>query len=285
VLAGIGLAEAMAAAGNGKEARSAYDALLQEAPPDLLADTRARLLTSSAALAIDRFERERAFAESAAAIALCRTACGERMRIEAVLSRGNVLFGFQDDEGAITELEHALAMQKHFHGGPHVAIAATEQLLSRAHRRLGHLDQAEHLARDALSIVEASVPDPHSRRSDALDTVWQVLIDENKFDEAEAFGRRVIAMDEATLGPTHPAVATSHSTLGYTYLKRDKFVEASNEYRAALAIAEKVPDNVRRSAVYRSQLGVSLGAGWVRDIINATIGAVIILVILSLIRR
>ena len=33
------------------------------------------------------------------------------------------------------------------------------------------------------------------------------------------------------------------------------------------------------------QLGVSLGAGWVRDIINATIGAVIILVILSLIKR
>jgi len=33
------------------------------------------------------------------------------------------------------------------------------------------------------------------------------------------------------------------------------------------------------------QLGVHLGAGWVRDIINATIGAVIILVILSLIRR
>ena len=33
------------------------------------------------------------------------------------------------------------------------------------------------------------------------------------------------------------------------------------------------------------QLGVNLGVGWVRDIINATIGAVIILVILSLIRR
>ena len=33
------------------------------------------------------------------------------------------------------------------------------------------------------------------------------------------------------------------------------------------------------------QLGVNLGGGWVRDIINATIGGVIILVILSLIRR
>ena len=33
------------------------------------------------------------------------------------------------------------------------------------------------------------------------------------------------------------------------------------------------------------QLGVSLGVGWVREIVNATIGAVIILVILSLIKR
>jgi uncharacterized membrane protein YeaQ/YmgE (transglycosylase-associated protein family) len=33
------------------------------------------------------------------------------------------------------------------------------------------------------------------------------------------------------------------------------------------------------------QLGVNLGVGWVRDIINATIGAVIILVILALIKR
>jgi uncharacterized membrane protein YeaQ/YmgE (transglycosylase-associated protein family) len=32
-------------------------------------------------------------------------------------------------------------------------------------------------------------------------------------------------------------------------------------------------------------LGVSLGIGWVRDIVNATIGAVVVLVILSLVRR
>ena len=33
------------------------------------------------------------------------------------------------------------------------------------------------------------------------------------------------------------------------------------------------------------QLGVNLGGGWIRDIINATIGGVVILVILSLVRR
>ena len=32
-------------------------------------------------------------------------------------------------------------------------------------------------------------------------------------------------------------------------------------------------------------LGVSLGVGWVRDIVNATIGAGVVLVILSLVRR
>ena len=32
-------------------------------------------------------------------------------------------------------------------------------------------------------------------------------------------------------------------------------------------------------------LGVSLGVGWVRDIVNATIGAVVVLVILSLVKR
>ena len=33
------------------------------------------------------------------------------------------------------------------------------------------------------------------------------------------------------------------------------------------------------------QLGFSMGGGWVRDIVNATIGGVIILVILSFIKR
>ena len=33
------------------------------------------------------------------------------------------------------------------------------------------------------------------------------------------------------------------------------------------------------------QLGVGLGGGWLRDIVNATVGAVVILVILALIKR
>ena len=33
------------------------------------------------------------------------------------------------------------------------------------------------------------------------------------------------------------------------------------------------------------QLGINIGTGWVREIINATIGGVIVLVIIALIRR
>ena len=259
VVAGIGLAEALAAAGQRTPSRDLYDALLNLPSTDIPVDVRVRLLTGSVSLAIDRFERDRAFAESAQAIALCTAACSERMHIETLLARGNVLFGFQENANSIPMLEEALAQQQHLYAGPHVAIAATEQLLSRAQRRLGRLDKAEQLARDALATTEASVPDPHSRRSDALDTVWQVLIDERKLDEAEAIGKRVIAMDEATLGFAHPGLATSHATLGYTYLLRDKYVPAIEQYRAALEISEPLADSERRSAMYRSQLGSAIG--------------------------
>ncbi len=259
VLAGIGEAEALMADGKLDRARALFDELLPHAQNDLPLEVRARLLTGSASLAVERFERERAFADSKQAIAICESGCSARMRIQALMVRGLVFASFAQDTEAISVLQHALTLQKVLYAGPHVDIADTEQLLSRAQRRLGHLDQAEQLARTALATVEASVPDPHFRRADALDTVWQVLIDERKLDEAEAFGRRVIAMNEATLGQVHPALATSHATLGYTYLRREKYAEAISEYQAALAISEKIPDNQRHSAIYRSQLGTSLG--------------------------
>lgn len=259
ILAGIGLAEAQAAAGERTPARELYDTLMKSPMSALAVDVRARLLTGSAMLAIDRFERERAFSESAQAAALCANTCGERMHIQTVITRGNVLFGFQQDAESIVEMERALALQQRLYAGPHVAIAETQQLLSRAQRRLGRLDKAEQLARDALATIEASVPDPHSRRSDALDTLWQLLIDEKKLDEAEAIGKRVVAMDEATLGPAHPALASSHATLGYTYMLRDKYAAAIEQYRSALAISEPIPDNQRRSSIYRSQLGAATG--------------------------
>lgn len=259
ILAGIGLAEAQAAAGERTAARELYNTLMKSPMSALAVDVRVRLLTGSAMLAIDRFERERAFAESAQAITLCANACSERMRIQSVLARGNVLFGFQQDTESVAMMERALALQQQLYAGPHVAIAETQQLLSRAQRRLGRLDKAEQLARDALATIEASVPDPHSRRSDALDTLWQLLIDERKLDEAEAIGQRIVAMDEATLGPAHPALASSHATLGYTYMLRDKYAAAIEQYRAALAISEPIPDNQRRIAIYRSQLGAATG--------------------------
>ncbi len=259
ILAGIGEAEALMADGKLDRARAMFDEMLQHAPNDLPVDVRVRLLDGSNSLAVDRFERERALADSKQAIAICESGCSARARIQALSVRGLVLASFAQDAEAISVLQQALILQKAFYSGPDVAIADTEQLLSRAHRRLGQLDEAEKLARSALATVEASVPDPHVRRADALDTVWQVLIDERKLDEAEAFGKRVIAMNEVTLGLSHPGLATSHATLGYTYLRREKYPEAISEYRVALAISEKIPDNQRRSAIYQSQLGASLG--------------------------
>ncbi len=260
LLAGFGLARALGDAGKRPEARALYDELLQQQDLRSDPDLRSRLLAASALLAIARYERERAEQESIAALALCNSGkCTEPTRIAAMLARGHVLANFQHDEEAIKVMEEALTAQLAWFAGPHINIAANQQGLSRAYRRLGQFDRAEELARDSLAIVEASVPDPHVRRTDALDTLRQVLIDMRRFDEAEELGLRIIAMDQLTLGPDHPGVATSENTLGFTYMMDAKFAPAIEHYRAALAVSERIPDNHRRSAIYRSNLGVSIG--------------------------
>ncbi|MEO7323255.1 MAG: tetratricopeptide repeat protein [Dokdonella sp.] len=259
LLAGLALARAMTDAGQGSEARALLDTLLQTSERLADADLRARILEASAHLGVDRFEQQRSEDESARALALCETACSGPTRVMVLLTRGWVLAGFQHDEAAIAVFEQALALQRQLYDGPHVAIADTLQSLSRAQRRLGRLDRAEALARESLAIVEASAPDPHMRRSDALDALRQVLIDSGKLDEAIALGLRIIAMDRATLGPRHTSVATGENTLGFTYVRAQQYANAAEHYRAALAIAERIPDNVRRSAIYRSNLGEVLG--------------------------
>ena len=156
-------------------------------------------------------------------------------------------------------MEQALALQRDTYGGPHVAIAETLQRLSRVERRLDRLDAAETLARESLVIVEASVPDPHRARAEALDALWQVLIDRNREAEAVAVGERVVAMDEATLGATHPAVATSKNTLGFAYNRAGDSVRAIAAHREAVAISMRYPENARRTALYKGNLGEQLG--------------------------
>jgi eukaryotic-like serine/threonine-protein kinase len=256
--AGLGLAQTRREAGMNAAARALLDELLERGKGGGDAVLQARVLSASADLGTERFERERALSESATAVALCEQGCDDRTRILTLVTRGNVLAGFQDDDDAIPVLERAATEQQRMYGGPHVETAATLQSLSRAYRRSGRLDRAESLARDSLAIVEASVPDPHQRRSDALDTLRQVLIDSRQFDEAVALGLRIIAMDEATRGPAHPALATDQNTLGFTYLLQGDFERAAEHFRAALALAEALRDE-RRSGIYQADLGYSIG--------------------------
>ena len=258
LLAGLGLAQARSEAGQLAAARTLYDELLDRSRSVDADELQARLLSASADLGIERFERERALAESARAVELCHQACNERTRILTLVTRGYVLSSFQDDAAAIPVLEEALDQQRRMFGAPHIEIAGTLQALSRAYRRSGRLDRAETLARESLKIVEASLPDPHQRRADALDTLRQVMIDSRQLGEAVALGLRIIAIDEVARGPRHPMLATDQNTLGFSYMLQGNYVNAAEHFRAALAIAEALPDE-RRSAIYQADLGYSIG--------------------------
>jgi serine/threonine-protein kinase len=258
LLAGLALAQAQGEAKLDTQARLLLDTLLQQGR-SASAELRARLLALSAEVGADHFERERALQESAQALALCTQQCDERTRILTLITRGNVLAAFQDDPAAIAVLEQAATMQRRVFGGPHVEIADTLEALSRAYRRTGRLERAESLARESLAIAEASLPDPHQRRVSALDSLRQVLMDSGKFEEAIALGLRIIAMDEVIFGPAHTSLATDENTLGYTYSMRGDFELAAQHFRIALAIAEQIPDNARRRAIYQANLGQSIG--------------------------
>jgi len=259
--AGLGLAQALGEAKLNASARGLLNTLLQQSSDSSGRELRARLFSVSAEIGVDRFERERALDESARAVALCTPQCDERTRVLTLTTRGNVLASFQDEPAAIPVLEQAVAMQRRMFGGPHVEIADTLEALSRAYRRSGKVEHAEALARESLAIVESSLPDPHQRRASALDSLRQVLMDSGKFDEAIALGLRILAMDEAIFGPRHTSLATDENTLGYTYSMREDFAPAAQHFRAALAIAEQIPDNERRSALYQANLGQAVGRG------------------------
>ncbi|HKE47075.1 MAG TPA: tetratricopeptide repeat protein [Rhodanobacteraceae bacterium] len=259
--AGLGLAETENEAKQSAAARPLLDELIRASRLHAGNALRARLLTTSSWLGVERFESERALAESAEAVSLCASGCDEHTRVETLVARGDVLASFNDEPAALPVLEQALAAQKRMFGGPHVEIADTLGMMSRAYRRIGKLDRAEELAREALAIIESSLPDPHQRRSNALDALRQVLIDSRKFDEAVVLGRRITDMDAALFGPDHTNLATDHNTLGYVYLLQGRYAEAADCFARALAIAEKIPDNERKVAIYQADLGYSIGLG------------------------
>jgi tetratricopeptide (TPR) repeat protein len=172
-----------------------------------------------------------------------------------------VLASFNDEPAALPVLEQALTAQRRMFVGPHVEIADTLGMMSRAYRRIGKLDRAEALARESLAIIESSLPDPHQRRSNALDALRQVLIDSRKFDEAVALGQRITKMDDALFGPDHTNLATDHNTLGYVYLLQGHYAQAADCFSIALAIAQKIPDNERKVGIYQADFGYAVGLG------------------------
>jgi tetratricopeptide (TPR) repeat protein len=254
--AGLMLARAEQAVGRRADARSRTDALL-----GLRSRTqpfRSELLAFSAQLAAEMYERARALRESAQATADCEQ-CPALTRARVLLARGDVLAQFQEDAAALGYFEQALDLQRSMHGAQHIAVAETLQRLSRLERRLDHMERAEALARESLAIVEASVPAPHQSRSQALDTLWQVLIDSNRDLEAIELGEQVVAMDEATLGSSHPARATAKNTLAFVHQRLGHVDRAIAGYREAIAISSQWPENLRRTATYKANLGNELG--------------------------
>ncbi|MBO9664176.1 serine/threonine-protein kinase [Dokdonella sp.] len=275
--AGLAHAAVLVDAGRRGEARATMDALLAEWPRANGADLRARALTASVMLRTHELERERALVESAEALDTCAGgACRVPTHIAALIARGEAFSANYDDASAIAPLEAALASQRSLYEGPHVETANIQRLLGLALGRLGQGDRAEVAAREALAIVEASFPDPHYRRVEALSSLNLVLMDRYKMDEVLQLSQRLVAMRSATLGPDHPKVAFDYNNLGALRARVGDYAAAEREFRAALDIVEARHPGSMQATIYRGNLagllalrGDPAGMPMLRDVIAA----------------
>ena len=104
----------------------------------------------------------------------------------------------------------------------------------------GQLDDAEPLARRALSIRVACFGDDDALVARSRNNLASVLFDLERYAEAEPIFRQALASKEAALGPDHPSVATTLSSLGRLLQRLGDYTGAEVALRRALEIREKL---------------------------------------------
>ncbi len=119
-------------------------------------------------------------------------------------------------------------------------LARTIRGLGRVLLEQGRYQDAEPLARRALTITEGALGGDHPEVATDLDRLGAVYFRQDRLEDAEPLRARALAIREQALEPDHPYVATSLNNLGALYSRQGRFDEAEAYWIRALAIREKV---------------------------------------------
>jgi tetratricopeptide (TPR) repeat protein len=224
-----------------------YDAALEEAIGALVlmkgsaaADTSSKSLAMSAkgrALRLlGQLDEARATLLDARALQAELTVVDERASASVDLELGNVEYDASDFDKAREYYQNTINMLK-------AGVAGADLDLARAYMRLGFLsvelndlDEAERLAKLALTTVEQVYGPDHPDRDFPLGLLTSIQVDRGDFEAAEATTKELLRNNEATYGPEHPETATILNNYGTLRFRQQRFAEAAELYHRAVEV-------------------------------------------------
>ena len=114
--------------------------------------------------------------------------------------------------------------------------AETLSHLGQLMARQGRLVDAEGFYRQAIQLLELTLPGDDQALSIPLSSLGCILDDLDKKEESEQFHRRALANDLRAFGPDHPRVATRNHNLGCLLRSVGRLAEARDCFRRTLEI-------------------------------------------------
>ena len=112
---------------------------------------------------------------------------------------------------------------------------------SVAARRMGLMDEAEAVVRDALTILERDHPERRFVIANTKHRLAEILIEVDRLDEAKALTHSFIEMQELTLGENDEYVVRGLTMLADIHLREDDALVAEQFAEDAVQRADKLP--------------------------------------------
>jgi eukaryotic-like serine/threonine-protein kinase len=175
----------------------------------------------------------------------------------ATLGLSLARLGRYDEAGRHLERARDLFARKY--GRDHLGYAASLQNLGASYFMQGAYEYALELYQESLERLEAVLGPEHANVGVLAYSVSTALLMLGRHDEALRMAHRANAIGTKAHGDGSVSTANDWSLIGEIHARAGDLLAAENALRRALAELEAAdPDDRRRHAFYRSQLGATL---------------------------
>lgn len=145
------------------------------------------------------------------------------------------------------------------HGEHHTDTAGAKAALGDMLRRVGQLEEAETVTREALVVLRDLLEPDHPFIAATMNNLALVLKDQKRFDEARTLLEEALALRKSRYGPRHDQIGQALFNLGSLLMQMNKDAEAEPLLAEAVNILEEHFDEDHRHVLLlRYQLGLAI---------------------------